>query len=327
MRNIKYNTIKELTVLYLAERKPFIKNTSYSHYWELANNYIYPHIGELTFSDFKNDALINYLECLKRSGKTSGSGGLSDKTIKDVMVLLKSIFNYAADNCYCPPNVVFPKTRCIQKTSPMILVLTKKDQSLLEEYVLNNLNLIQYGILLSLYTGMRIGEICALKWEDIDVDNSLISVNKTILRIKNVDAHRGNKVEPRTILTVNSPKSATSNRMIPIPMYITEITKTIMKQRQHFSKDYYVLSDSDKPIEPREYYKRYKRILVNCGINAKYTFHTLRHTFATRCVEQNIDPKIISELLGHSNVSITLNRYVHPTMKMKRDSVEKLFQR
>ncbi len=324
--HINHNRIKEISALYLAERKPFIKNSSFAHYWEIANNYIYPFLGEMTFDDLSISELNRYIGNLKSKGKTSGKGGLSDKTIKDVITLLKSIFEYAIDNCYCSNSVIFPKMRNIKQKPSTTLVLSPSDQTLLEEYILGNLNPLYSGIILSLYTGMRIGEICALTWEDIDVENSLISVNKTILRIKNTDecSELHDNHIPKTVLTINTPKTDTSERIIPLPRYINERIKTLIKQRSSRDNQYYVLSDSDKPIEPRDYYKKYKKILSACGITTNYTFHALRHTYATRCVEQNVDPKIISELLGHSNVSITLNTYVHPTMKMKRESVEKL---
>lgn len=166
------------------------------------------------------------------------------------------------------------------------------------------------AVLLCLYTGFRLGELCALKWEDIDFSNQLISVARTVQRL-HVEGH-----ETKTKLLVTEPKSSYSRREIPLSPTILELLMCFQNNKE------YVFGGND-PLEPRTLQYQFKKILREAGIPNK-KFHILRHTFATNCVEGGADAKSLSELLGHSNVQITLNRYVHPSMDIKRKHIDEL---
>lgn len=316
----KHNNISTLTKQYLSARKPFLKESSYAHYSELAEHYIEPYIGSIHFETLDGMTIENYISKLKTDGKTSGKGGLSDKTIRDIWSLLKSIYIFAADTGNCPPDIRFPRLTVLKPQRMRSQILSATHRKQLETYLMQDLNPENLGILLCLYSGLRIGEICALKWSDVDVENGLINVNRTVLRIRNTDAHGK---QPKTVIVTGTPKTESSRRAIPVPQRICRLLRS---QGRSMPGEYYVTTCSNRLMEPRRYYDKYKQILRKCGITAEYTFHALRHTYATRCIEAGIDPKVVSELLGHSSVTITLNRYVHPTMELKKRSVEKLLQ-
>ena len=314
------SNISSLTRQYLVARRPFLKESSYAHYVELAENYIEPYVGKFLFEELDNNTAVKYVSQLKTNGKTSGKGGLSDKTIRDVCSLLKSVYNLASENGKCPSDIRFPRFAIAKSSRTKSQILTSEHQKQLEAYLMNNRCPENLGIMLCLYTGMRIGEICALKWSDVDLESCLINVNKTVLRIRNTQV-RGK--QPKTVIVTGTPKTESSQRTIPMPKVIGKLLKT---EGKHLSGDYYVATCSTRLMEPRRYYEKYKTILRKCGITRNYTFHALRHTYATRCIESGIDPKVVSELLGHSSVTITLNRYVHPTMEMKKRCVERLIR-
>lgn len=316
----KRSNISSLTRQYLTAKRPFLKESSYAHYVELAENYIEPYVGKLKFEELDSDTAVKYISQLKIRGRTSGKGGLSDKTIRDVCSLLKSVYNLAAENGICPSDIRFPRFTISKPSRMKSQILSLEHQKQLEAYLMANMCPENLGIMLCLYTGMRIGEICALKWSDVDLESCLINVNRTVLRISNTQV-RGK--QPKTVIVTGTPKTDSSQRVIPVPKAIGKLLRTEGKQQ---SADYYVATCSTRLMEPRRYYEKYKQILRRCGITTNYTFHALRHTYATRCIENGIDPKVVSELLGHSSVTITLNRYVHPTMEMKKRCVERLIR-
>ena len=316
----KRNNISSLTKHYLTARRPFLKESSYAHYVELAEHYIEPYLGKLHFEDIDSNVAGEYIGRLKTCGKTSGSGGLSDKTIRDICSLIKSVYYFAAENGDCPSDIRFPRLTLAKPSRMKSQVLTASHQKQLEAYLMANMSPENLGIMLCLYTGMRIGEICSLKWSDVDLENGLVNVNRTVLRIRNTEK-RGK--QPKTVIVTGTPKTETSQRAIPVPKAIGKLLKAEGKE---MPGDYYVATCSNHLMEPRRYYEKYKQILRKCGITTDYTFHALRHTYATRCIESGIDPKVVSELLGHSSVAITLNRYVHPTMELKKRCVERLIR-
>ena len=172
-------------------------------------------------------------------------------------------------------------------------VFNKDERSRLQSYLQNNLN---KSILLTMYSGIRIGEMCALKWSDIDYENGIVRVSKALQRVSDKSG-RG-----KTKIAITSPKSKTSVKDIPVPPFILDILK-----QEKRSEEYYILSGTSKPVKPRTMQNRFKAVLKNCGIR-NANFHLLHHTYATMCIENGFDAKTVSELLGHSNVNITLNR-------------------
>lgn len=190
-------------------------------------------------------------------------------------------------------------------------VLNQTEQAKLLQYLYSEMDIYKLGILLCISTGLRLGEICSLKWVDIDMCGKVLHVNTTVQRI----AVEGRK--SRTALLEGTPKSIFSRREIPLSENLASL---LADYYDH--KATYVL-DADKPMEPRTYQNKFQNYLKRAGIEKK-NFHALRHTFATNCINSGTDVKSLSELLGHSDVKITLNRYVHPTMDTKRQHMNAL---
>lgn len=239
------------------------------------------------------------------SGRLRGKGGLSAKSVRDIMTVFRSISVYAARE-YGVREIYFTMPKTEQKKME---VLNADERRKLIRFLLANPNRTNAAVLLCLFTGLRVGELCGLRWEDIDLKNNLISVNRTVQRVN----HTGTSE-----VIVGSPKSRSSVRTIPIPEFVTTILTEMVGK-----SDTYLITGTAKPTEPRTMQNRFRRILNECGVRI-VNFHMIRHTYATVCVEHGFDPKTFSELLGHADASIALNRYVHSSMQLKREYVDRL---
>ena len=274
-----------------------IKVSTYVHYLGITKNHIKPELGNLEIKNINIEVIEKFIN---RKFKNS----LSNKTIRDIVVVLKQILSYA--------NISF-KVKLPKLKKKPIKILSKEEQKCLEKKILNQDFNSSYGIILSLYTGLRIGEICALKWEDINLNKKTIKVSHTMLRI--MDTENFNK----TKIILEEPKTENSKREIPINNFLYNILINIKPK----DSDTYFLTGTKQYIEPRTYYNHFQKLLCESNI-PKYGFHALRHTFATRCIEIGMDPKSLSEILGHSDVKVTLSLYVHPTNYLKSSYLEKL---
>lgn len=299
--------IKDIAVLWKDNKKQFVKESTYSAYCLLLTNHIIPFFGnkeEFTEADVQQFAL------------DSLSDGLGEKTVKDIIVVIKMIQKFGVKNKLMPLNqidVLFPSK--ISKKS--LDIMSKENQKRLFEYLKENFSFKNLGIVICLCTGMRIGELCALKWSSFDMDNNVIKVRHTVQRIYVVDE------EARyTKIVVSEPKTKESNRDIPLSSELIKIIKPLMKIVNY---EFYILSNEEKPIEPRTYRNYYKRILKNLGI-PYLKFHGLRHSFATRCIESKNNVKTVSVILGHSNITTTMNLYVHPDNAEKKRCIEKMLK-
>ncbi|TEB12145.1 Transposase [Pelotomaculum sp. FP] len=195
-------------------------------------------------------------------------------------------------------------------------VFTAKEQIRIEQTILSSNDFRAYGILLCFYTGIRLGELCALCWENIDLESGVMSITATAARVNNYDP-QGYK----TIIVTGSPKSRYSGRKIPIPAFMTALIKNIASDDRIETN--YVFSSTNKPTEPRTIQRLYKKILKSANVNER-KFHVIRHTFATRALELGIDIKTLSEILGHSSVVITLNIYAHSMLEQKKIAIQKM---
>ena len=194
-----------------------------------------------------------------------------------------------------------------------IEILSKLEQTKLESHILSTkLNIRKLCILLTLYTGLRIGEVCGLKWENIDFENHALYVKRTIQRVKCDDGIK------KTKLIESTPKSKSSIRKVPIPAFIVDLLKKYYTNDEDF-----ILSGSTKLYDPRLLENSFSRLIKKVGLK-KIKYHALRHTFATRSIEAGVDIKTLSELLGHSTVDITLKTYVHTSDELKKKSIDKL---
>ena len=269
------------------------KKSTYSNYQYIIKSRIIP-----KFANVRKKSIS--LEIINKFTLELICEGLKEKTIKDILILLQQILKYGDIHIKIPMPKV-PRNE--------IQILKKDEQIKLEKELINNLNEKTFGIYFGLYTGLRIGELCALQWKNIDLKNKKVKIKKTLIRIKNPDENSRKK----TIVIIDEPKSLTSIREIPIPNFLIPLMNNLSKDT---TPDTFLVSGTEKFIETRTYFNNYKKILIRIDLRF-YNFHALRHTFATRCIERGFDPKTLSEILGHSSVKITLERYVHPNYKNK----------
>ena len=237
---------------------------------------------------------------------------LSAKTIRDIVNVLKAILRYYEEEYNIKLN--YRKINVPKLEKNHIKILSDKEKQKIEKYCLKEKSLKSLGIILCLNTGLRVGEICALKWENIDLDEKNLYVKKTLQRVYDSKSKKSN-------IIIDKPKTESSVRCIPINKKLYEILKSI--RSNYNDDDFFLTGDSDKFIEPRNYQYAFKDILTKSKVKV-VKFHTLRHTFSTNCIDVGMDIKTLSEILGHSSVEITLNKYVHSSRKMKRKYLEKL---
>lgn len=299
--------ILEVIDLWKTNKKQYVKKSSFSAYTLLIENHILPIFGnKYSIEEAEVQAFIfQKLE-----------SGLSQKTIKDILIVLKMILKYGAKHKwvnYNPFDIQFPTER--EKYT--IEVLNRSDQKKIMNYIQEHFTFRNLGVYICLSSGMRIGEVCALTWEDVDTDNGVISVNRTIQRIYVIED--GSR---KTELILDTPKTKNSIREIPISKDLLKILKPFKKI---VNPSFFVLTNDAKPTEPRTYRSYYKNLMEHLKM-PDLKFHGLRHSFATRCIESNCDYKTVSVLLGHSNISTTLNLYVHPNMEQKKKAIEQMFK-
>ncbi|MCD8078080.1 MAG: site-specific integrase, partial [Lachnospiraceae bacterium] len=260
--------------------------------------------------DINSSRLAAFLDEEKKNGRLGG-GALSDKTMSDMKVILMQILRFAKKRGLID---ILPEGPAITSRQPDISVFTSREQDLIEKKAMEEDTPFCLGVLLSLYGGIRIGEACGLQWGDFDCKNGTFTIRRTVYRIASADEGTGAK----TKVVIGTPKTECSIRTIPLP---EPVFQYFMQRRRPACC--YVMTGTVKYMEPRGCLDRYKRFLRRANV-ADHTFHTLRHTFATRCVEYNVDIKSLSEIMGHSNVKITLQRYVHPSMDVKKAQINKL---
>lgn len=300
---------RDVVSAWLACKKSEVKESTYSCYATMAEKHLLPALGALPVGEIDSRCLAGFLEKKKTSGRLRG-GPLSDKTLSDMKTVLMQILRFAKKRGMIP---AVPDCPAMPSRTPDASVLTMGEQKLVEARVMEEDTPFSLGVLLSLYGGVRIGEVCGLQWRDFDCQNGTISINKTVYRITD----RGGQDGPRTKVVIGTPKTDCSVRTIPLP---TPVFQYFMARRR--DGDCYIVTGTARYMEPRVCLDRYKRLLRRAGV-ADHSFHTLRHTYATRCVESGVDVKSLSEIMGHSNVKITLQRYVHPSMDTKKQQVNK----
>lgn len=297
--------ILEVVDLWKADKKQYVKKSSYAAYLLLTENHLLPAFGnryEIEEADVQN-FVFQKLEA-----------GLSQKTIKDILIVLKMILKFGAKKKwvnYTPFDIQFPTIR----ESQSMEILTRTDQKKIMTYIQEHFTFRNLGVYICLSAGMRIGEVCALTWNDVDTDRGIINVRQTIQRIYVIeDGIR------RTELILDTPKTKNSMREIPLSKDLLRILKPFKKI---VNPSFFVLTNDVKPTEPRTYRSYYKNLMKDLKM-PELKFHGLRHSFATRCIESKCDYKTVSVLLGHSNISTTLNLYVHPNMEQKKKAIEQM---
>lgn len=287
------------------------KDSTINKYRNLLDSYILPFCGNQPLSAFSYDYIEDHCQKLLSSGGKNGNG-LSPKTVSDTLSVIRNVLKFAIKKGKTVPcdgsNIQ------IKQAQKGMRVLSKTEQEKLCQYLYSDLNTYNIGILLCLFTGLRVGEICALRWEDISFAEQVIYVHQTLQRIQD-KSHTGKK----TRIVITTPKSACSIRTIPIP----EALLKILIANKTVSTGYVLTNSNDRFVEPRTLQNRFKTALKKSAIEPA-NFHALRHTFATRCIELGFDVKSLSEILGHATVNITMNRYVHPTLELKKENMQRL---
>ena len=299
-------TVRELAERWLVELRPIRKKSTISKYEGQFTEHIYPVFGRKRLDSITNTDVISFANGLLSEKK------LSPRTVSDILSRLNSIRKYALIHGYHAGYM--PDCVEIQKGQREIRVLSFSEEGRLVRYLKDRRDLTSLGILICLFTGIRVGELCALRWSDVSFEEHEIHVCRTMQRIQGRDARDGRK----THIEIGAPKSGCSRRVIPIPDNIMDDLS-----RARTGEGYVLTGESRRYVEPRTMQNRFKEILKACGISDA-NFHALRHTFATRCVEAGFDTKSLSEILGHASVSLTLNNYVHPTMWLKHENMKKL---
>ena len=297
--------IDKIIELWKADKRLYVKKSTYSAYLLLIENHIRPYFAdrnEISEDDVQKFVLYEL------------KNGLSQKTIKDIIIVLKMIMKFGVKQKILQHSEIDIKFPTIgEKTD--LEVLNKTDHKKIINYLQNNFTFKNLGIYICLSTGMRIGEICGLLWSDIDMESGVIKVRRTVQRIYLVEEEK-----KHTEILIDTPKTKNSIRDIPMT---TELYKIIKPLKKVVNEDYFVITNDIKPTEPRTYRNYYTRLIKKLNI-PKLKFHGLRHSFATRCIESKCDYKTVSVILGHSNISTTLNLYVHPNIEQKKKCINQM---
>lgn len=310
-------TRKTAAFSWLADRwlisiKDTVKESTYTRYYRTVHGYLMPQLGKYAVARLDSTIIC----CLKDELLTVGGrrgGGLSEKTVTDILSVLKLILAYAADEGY--PTLSTSLIRYPRRKKREIQTIPPEKLDRLEDILLNSDDDISLGLLLALHTGIRAGELCGLRWEDVYFGSKTVRIRRTVERIADLDP-----LTPRkTKVVVGEPKTDSSRREIPLPQALCRYLEV-----RRGAPETYILTGTDKPCEPHTLYVRYERFLRRHGFE-DYTLHALRHTFATRGIEAGVDVKSLSELLGHSDVTTTLRCYVHPSAEQKRRQMEAVF--
>ncbi len=300
------DTFFALGTLWLESHRIKIRESSYEKYATLLKKHIYPALGKHTLSDICAKEIDS---ALLQIYQKDGSARLSNSTMRTVLFLVKRILQYGYESHYIDRAIV--PAFCIPVRKKRMKTFNEAEQETLLRHVLSQYTGNYLGILLALYTGARLGEICALQRSDVNFEIGVLAISKTVQRLQNVQ----NQDSQKTKLVVSAPKSTNSYREIPIPHTLESYMGNF--GLHDLDGDQYLLTGTKLPYDPRTLQYGFSALLRKCNL-PNYNFHTLRHTFATNCVRAGFDIKSLSELMGHSNVNFTLSQYVHSDIAYKK---------
>ena len=298
-------TFEEVATMWLADKQQYVKMSTYCAYSLLLSNHLKPVFAK------EQDVTEELVQAFVL-GKLQQ--GLSRNSVKDMLMVLKMVLKYAAKHEYMPwrqIDINFPTERRQNE----VKTLSRADQRRLMDHIQANFSFMNLGIYICLSAGLRIGELCALTWDDLDTDAGVVRISKTLQRIYMKD-------KGCTEVIIGTPKSKNSVREIPLAKELQRFIKPLKKV---VNGSFYVLTNSSSPTEPRSYRNHYRRLMQQLDLPL-LKFHGLRHSFATRCIESKCDYKTVSVLLGHSSISTTLNLYVHPNLDQKKKCIERMFK-
>lgn len=289
--------------------KPSSKQRTFEQYSRATQIHILPNLGDFKLTDLTPFVLQKFITGLTENGNKRTGKGLSPNFVKTILSIVRNSLKTAHLVGYLPEYSV-NKIKCPRSREKRVECFSVGEQKKIEEAALSAKKDKYRGIILCLYTGLRIGELLALTWNDVDFEKSILSVTKT--------CHDGNE-NGKHLRIIDTPKTENSRRQIPLSKMLVKMLKGIKKK----SKSEFVIADGEKPVFIRSYQRTFELLLKKLGLSHK-GFHSLRHTFATRALECGMDVKSLSEILGHKNATITLNRYAHSLWEHKAEMMNKL---
>jgi len=306
-------TTEQLFLMWLDDKRVQIKESSFARYHQVIHGHIVPYFKGSKASQLTNEAVNQFVKDKLDHGRIDGAGGLSSKRVRDILSILLQIIRYGEKKGAIAGfdyDIVRPKMDWNE-----LEILSHREQESLLQHVKASLDHKRLGVLLAFYTGIRLGELCALQWQDVDFEAGVLRVTKTLQRIKDTDPAS----QQKTKMLIDAPKSRKSIRAIPLPAYLLCLLKQWQGEQ---SSTNYVLSGKAKYVDPRVYQDNFKAYIAQAGVQ-QYTIHSLRHTFATNALDRGFDVKNLSEILGHSSVRFTLETYVRGSMDTKKASMER----
>lgn len=290
--------------------KPVVKRRTYEIYLNLISKHIVGKIGKEKIEDITFLKLQLFVTNLMQSGNALTNKGLSSSSVNVIITILQNSLKLAFNYGYVKENLAGQIRRPKQKEK-VVTSFTKQEQKVIEQTVLSDNRDKMIGIIICLYSGIRLGELLALKWSDIDFLKGIVTINKTSFDTKNE--------EGKLCRVEDIPKTPSSKRLIPLP---SNLIKLLQKYKKRSISEY-IIANGTEPIYIRSYQKSFELLLKKAGIKHK-GFHSLRHTFATRALECGMDVKTLSEILGHKNPIVTLNRYAHSMFEHKKEMMNKV---
>ena len=287
---------------WLDSKKLSVKESTFKRYQNMIQQHIEPYFRSICVNKISNSTVEEFVRYMLTSGRIDGKGGLSSKTV--------AFSQYRGINIECNMALI-----SLKKSAKEMRVLSISEEKKLVSVLQNEMDRSKMGVYLCLFTGIRIGELCALQWKDISFDDNTLKIGRTLQRLQCAE----NSSLAKTKIIITEPKSPAASRCIPLPDFLVNTIKPFAGAPQS-----YILSGSSKKvIEPRTMQNHFKKYLAESEVECA-NFHSLRHTFATRCVEIGFEIKTLSEILGHSSVKITLDKYVHSSMEQKKANMKKL---
>lgn len=294
--------LNEWIKLYVATAS---KPKTIDRYTDIVEKHIVPQLGECDLAELNLIQLQRFVTYLMQSGNLKTNGGLASSTINVIITViqnsLKTAFAVGLIDTYFANAIKRPKTK-----DRAVNCFTVSEQKTIVDYILTHKKYNLYGIVIDFFTGLRIGELLALTWDDIDLKSHILSVTKTCY-----DGKGGR--------TINAPKTNSSKRLIPFSKQLLPL----LKELKQIGGSYVVTNRCGNYVILRTYQRSFELLLKRLNIPHK-GFHSIRHTFATRALELGMDVKTLSEVLGHKNATITLNRYVHSLMEHKSEMMNRL---
>lgn len=314
-KNPMYMTYEDVCGEWMDFIRTYAKESTAAVYAYTLRRYLLPHFGRYNPAEISEGRVNRYIAELAKQKTHFRHGRFSAVTVANIAVIFKMTLAFAHRHLSLPIPLCRLRLPSARKESSR---LPDGDWQKLRRIILADSSKTAAVIALAACMGMRIGEICALRRSDIDFQNGILSVRRTVQRIYTAEPQH------RTKLLVGPPKSSKSYRLLPMPAIVS--IKLRRQCRGRYGDDFIFGTEKNRPLDPRTVQYRFKKYLAAHGI-AYVNFHQLRHKFAGSCVENNFDLKALSEILGHSSISTTLNYYVHPTLEFKRSQMDMMSAR